>query len=294
MKASLLHLSVPEDCSFRCWHRIEPTFQFQWHFHPEHQIELLIRGQARQFAGDRVIDVRSGELVLLGAYLPHTLVTDLQARAGRGEQESVMVQFHEGCMGPGFFELPELRLVRQLLQRGRTGLLFSRGHCRPLAQRLRHMPRQAAFERLHSLLWVLQELAEVDDPLYLASDGFEPSIAHTDYERINTVCRFVNEHLAEPLTEHQIGELVYLGPSAFSRFFRRVTGRTFVDYVSALRIALACKLLTETGKPILDICFEVGFGNKSNFNRQFKRRRGTTPQRFRDDHRGIVRTSRLL
>jgi AraC-like DNA-binding protein len=70
--------------------------------------------------------------------------------------------------------------------------------------------------------------------------------------------------------------------SAFSRSFRKHTGMGVVEYVNRLRINLACQMLmNEPGQSVTDICFAVGFNNLSNFNRQFLRRKGMPPSRFR-------------
>jgi AraC-like DNA-binding protein len=57
---------------------------------------------------------------------------------------------------------------------------------------------------------------------------------------------------------------------------------SLVQYVKRLRINLACQILmSDEQAPITDICFEVGYNNLSNFNRQFLAEKGMTPTRFR-------------
>jgi AraC-like DNA-binding protein len=60
-----------------------------------------------------------------------------------------------------------------------------------------------------------------------------------------------------------------------------MTGRTFVAWVHEVRIGHACRLLTTTERPVLDIAMAAGFENLSNFNRVFRRLRGCTPRAFR-------------
>ena len=80
--------------------------------------------------------------------------------------------------------------------------------------------------------------------------------------------------------------------SAFSQGFRKHTGMGVVEYVSRLRINLACQMLmNEAAMSVTDICFAVGFNNLSNFNRQFLRRKGMPPSRFRallKDNRAVA------
>lgn len=72
-----------------------------------------------------------------------------------------------------------------------------------------------------------------------------------------------------------------LTPSSFARFFRKMTGRTFVDFRNACRIRNACRFLTETDHSILEIALASGFQNLSNFNRQFRKSLGMPPREYR-------------
>ena len=63
----------------------------------------------------------------------------------------------------------------------------------------------------------------------------------------------------------------------------------FVQYVNSLRIELACQHLSQAELNVTDICYEVGFNNVSNFNRQFLAAKGVPPSKFRLLHRGGAR-----
>jgi AraC-like DNA-binding protein len=85
-----------------------------------------------------------------------------------------------------------------------------------------------------------------------------------------------------PFTEADLAEIAGQSTSAFSRAFRRHTGMSLVQYVKRLRINLACQILmSDEQASITDICFEVGFNNLSNFNRQFLAEKGMPPSQFR-------------
>ena len=55
----------------------------------------------------------------------------------------------------------------------------------------------------------------------------------------------------------------------------------FVQYVNRLRIESACQMLLADDANITDICFQAGFNNVSNFNRQFRAVKGMAPSEFR-------------
>ena len=75
--------------------------------------------------------------------------------------------------------------------------------------------------------------------------------------------------------------LAGMSTSSFCRYFRRVTGKTFVEFVNELRVGRACRLLTESERPVTEIAYTVGFGSLSNFNRRFRELRGMNPRAYR-------------
>ena len=99
---------------------------------------------------------------------------------------------------------------------------------------------------------------------------------------INKALAFIRENLTRPFGEADLAPIAGQSTSAFSRAFRRHTGMSLVQYVKRLRINLACQILmSDERASITDICFEVGFNNLSNFNRQFLAEKGMPPSRFR-------------
>ena len=99
--------------------------------------------------------------------------------------------------------------------------------------------------------------------------------------QVAAVVGYISEHCAEPLSMAEVSARFRMPESRFSRFFRRATGNTFVDFVNRVRINRACQLLMESDRYITHICYEVGFNNVANFNRRFLEIKGMTPSEFR-------------
>jgi AraC family L-rhamnose operon regulatory protein RhaS len=67
--------------------------------------------------------------------------------------------------------------------------------------------------------------------------------------------------------------------------FHEITGQTWADYVTSLRIEYACKLLRETTRSVVAIAFECGYEDVSSFYRSFKRHTGRSPGQWRERQR---------
>ena len=83
----------------------------------------------------------------------------------------------------------------------------------------------------------------------------------------------------------EVAELTSMTVPAFCRFFKKITGKTFTQFVNEYRLTHAAKLLHEAQISITDICFECGFNNFSHFNKQFKKFTGKSPSKYRNELR---------
>ncbi len=279
MRAALEAIQTLHDASFACFRRADPSFEFEWHFHPEFELTLITAGRGRRFVGDHIEDYRSGDLVLLGSNLPHTWQSSSSDH--RATHEAVIVQFRRDFLGQEFLEHPETRRVARLFDRASRGLHFVGPAGRRAAQILTHLPDHQGMQRLLRLLEALDLLAGAKGAHVLAGASYTPSLAMADGRRIDRVLQYLNESLDQHVTQREAARRVHMSPSSFGRFFKRVTGRTFVDYLNELRISEACRLLCETDLRITEIAMKVGFSNLSYFNRRFRRVKGMPANRFR-------------
>jgi transcriptional regulator GlxA family with amidase domain len=144
------------------------------------------------------------------------------------------------------------------------------------------MPGEPAARRLAMLIDVLVRLAERwRGAEVLASAGYAPALNEESRGRIEHVCRHIHEHLSDPLEQGDLAAMVSMNAAAFSRFFKRATGRTLTAYVNELRVARACRLLTDSRLSVLDVCYRSGYNNVANFNRRFREIKGVTPSEYR-------------
>ena len=75
---------------------------------------------------------------------------------------------------------------------------------------------------------------------------------------------------------------------AFCRYFKKITSKTFTQFVNEYRVFYATKLLTESQSSITDICFECGFNNFSHFNKVFNEVVGKSASKYRSEIKSMV------
>lgn len=277
MKAAFENVeSKKGNTAFVAYHNVVPYFEFKWHYHPEYELTLITGGEGKRLVGDSYENFTSGDLVLLGSGLPHTWVSD--PMAGKNTS-AIVIQFSTEFLN-GFLKHTEFSAVAKLLELSAHGLYFPAEGSKKLIKKIKSLPKKEGVSRITSLLDILQELTN-EKCSELASAYFTPAKGKENEDRINKVCRYIQVHSSETITLEKAASLIHLSPGAFCKFFKRVTGKTFSDYVNDIRIGNACHLLTETDSTVSAVAFASGFESLTYFNRIFRRKKNTTPAQYR-------------
>ncbi|MFD2933075.1 AraC family transcriptional regulator [Spirosoma flavum] len=295
MKQPLRKDLEPVAASFIVKKLEEPHFDPNWHFHPHYQLFLVEEGTGTRFIGDSIKPFGPGDLVFLGPNLPHLWRSDqvyfnrqsdwkLSGLTTRG----IVIYFTEDFLGNDFFEKQEMAPLRQLLYQARQGLEWT-GHTRNRTETALHdlTTQSVGFERVISLLTLLNNLSRATDYRYLTSPGYTNTVKPAETDRMQLVHNYVLGHFPDDLSLDTIADLAGMTSPAFCRYFKARANKTFSEFVSEVRIGHACKLLMHGKLNITQISFESGFRTLSNFNRQFKDITGQTPS-------GYVKTYRHL
>lgn len=281
MEPDLEVVQIRRGESFKAWSHGYPFHTVRWHFHPEYEIHQVVATSGRYFVGDFIGQFEPGNLVLTGPNLPHNWVSDLPVDVAiplRGR----IIQFSEEFIGDTMKLMPELSGLGALLESSRRGVLFSGNTSKGLAPLMEEIVAAKGVRRIELFMMILGTLCRARGALPLSSPNYLPDPSGYMSVGMNKALAFIRENLTQPFGEADLATIAGQSQSAFSRSFRRHTGMSLVQYVKRLRINLACQILmSDEHASITDICFQVGFNNLSNFNRQFLAEKGMPPSRFR-------------
>lgn len=281
MKLEFEPIQPSADSSFTLLHHTDPAaISVGWHYHPEYELVYLPHGRGRRHIGRHLARYAGGELVFIGPDLPHLSFS----YGRRSDFEQIVVQLRPDFLGADFLQRPELRAVQHLFSRARQGLSFGAAVRETVGPQLRLMLRQGPFERLLTLLRVLQELAATPDVTGLGADaGHAP---RRESERLSRVYGYIQEHFRQPIEVGALAELAHLTVPAFCRYFKRVSGLTLTDFVQECRVNHACLLLLED-RPVTEISYASGFNNLSHFNKTFRKLMGLSPTEYRQQQAAL-------
>lgn len=136
------------------------------------------------------------------------------------------------------------------------------------------------FMRFLEILSILHQLGETTEYEYLASVSRDNPPTYKESQKINAIINFILNNYKRPIQLDEVAKVANYSKATFCRFFRQRTRKTFTRFLNEVRIANARRLLLKTDLNVSQVCYESGFNNVSNFNRQFKRITGLTPKAY--------------
>lgn len=269
------------DSSFRCTHVSCKRFSdnHTWHYHAEYELAHVISSRGTRFVGDSTQRYEPGDLVLLGPNLPHCWNDDPRA-AGEPAPEMRTIQFSAQLLGEDLLALSEMKRIRRLLAASAAGIHFQAAMARRAGELMRQTLEASGLARLIKLLELLSGLAEADSFKLLARHDHSVN-ATANRERLDYVHRYIRKHLGSQISQAHLAATLGLSASAFSRFFKTATGKTFVAFVNLERINEVCRHLSNSERAITQIAMACGYNNVSNFNCQFFACKGMSPTEYR-------------
>jgi len=279
--------------SFRWAVHDYPHHLAKWHCHPEYELHLVQATSGRMMIGDHVGPFEPGCLVLTGPNLPHNWVSAIAADT-RVRDRDMLVQFTGGfaeTLGAGFAEFAD---IRTLLAEAAFGVEFTGGTAEAGRRKLCEIGEAHGARRLILFLEMMADLA-ADRSERRSLSHCAPALGlHTpSSRRLDRAIAFINARYLTDLALPDVAAVCNMETTAFSRFFKRQTGHNFSFFVNQLRVQRACTLLAQGDRTITEICYEAGYNNTANFNRQFHLVCGQTPSAYRDTARGIRRATEV-
>ncbi|WP_341225872.1 AraC family transcriptional regulator [uncultured Arcticibacterium sp.] len=264
--------------SFRSYLHEVPRFDFKWHFHPEYEITFIRRGKGNRHVGDSLEPFQEGDLVLIGANIPHTWVSDMEEENCQAD----VVQFSELVVSPLLVGLNEFEKVKILLRKSDRGICFKvNGEEDFLMSKFDTLHKAVGMSKVLLLFELLDMLASKTSFYSLLNTDFKSQLGKKETDRMDTVFNYIQDHFREQITLEKMSSLSCLTPTSFSRFFKKQTHQTFVDYLNELRLTAAMRELQGTDKSISEVAFSSGFNTLMHFNRLFKRKYSCSPSVWR-------------
>ena len=283
MKPLVQKLPIDGSSSFVARTYTTPHFETPWHQHEEYELLMEAAGNGSAFVGDHIGEYCAGDVYLLGKNLPHWFrkkESDMIASA-------VVVQFKEDIFGD-FLNLPEMKLIRDTLLNASQGIALKGDLRESVRKTLSMIESLSGFAQLAALLDCLHKISTSDQITFLTQSPIA-SFSKQDQDRIHKVFEYTMQNFQRKILLQDVSELTNQSVSAFSHYFKKNTKKSYIQFLTEIRISHACKLLVTTEKSITEICYESGFYNWSNFSQHFNKLMCQSPLRYRKEYLNLKR-----
>lgn len=282
MKPSLEYLPKSGEESFVVKYFDYNYYPTPWHYHPEYELVLVTESRGKRFIGDNVADFAPGNLALIGANLPHTYRNDTAWYQAKSKQraKSIVIHFLEDSFGKDFLELPEAKKIKTLFSKCARGMHITGKTNKTVSAQMHELLALTGMQRWLKLAEILCMLSETKD-FHFISGTIMQGQNEKESERMTKVFDMVMTHFQHQIKLADVAKKVHMAENSFSRYFSLRTRKPFSVFVSEIRLSHASRLLIENEMGIAEVCFECGFNNLSNFNRQFRAKYNMNPVAYR-------------
>lgn len=261
--------------------KIDQFSQFynKWHFHPELELTHIVKGRGTRFIGDHIEYFEDGDLILVGSNLPHVWKNQNDDSELAVAQ---VVQFLPSFLGNDMVRKIEFKNVQNLIAQSTYGLKIV-GITKDQVLLYLDVLFKAnnSLDRLITLIRILDLLGTSSNLIPLSKSLFMVKVDKQNVDRLNQVIDYTITNFAARITLEDIASLSNMSVSNFCKYFKGRMKKTYVQYLTEVRIGMSCKLLIENKLSVHQIAFESGFVNMSNFNRAFKLTKQMTPLSYR-------------
>ena len=254
------------DCFLRCDRRLINTpnlDDFHMHTHDFYEIYCFLSGNAKYFVEGNIYKLKHGDILFIKKGEAHSLQITSAA-----PYERMLINFnaqaardaHTRNMLSAFDKLPLGKGTRFPFS------MFKDKHWLYYIEKV-ISSENGETKRLY-LSVLISELCEcLSQVLNL----------NTEQDGFSDIISYLNNHITEPLTLDGICESFYISKSHLNRKFKRMTGSTVWEYITAKRLIFARDLL-QHGEAPTKVSLECGFNDYSSFYRAYKAKFSESPK----------------
>lgn len=251
-----------------------------YHCHNGFEISMVMSGEGYYFAEGRAIRVEAGSIIILNSLVPHAWIAD-----EKNPPVQKTFTFYHRLFLESELSKNELQIIDEYLK-GLTVLDLHKEEAKKGITILELMYEEYINKKVNYQISIKQLLLSFF--IYSIRIGksrrkeINENVRKTiPNSQLETAVKYIKSHFHRNITLEEVANKVYMHPNYFSTLFKRSYGTSFIEYVNALKIAMAVELMESTDLSIQEIASECGFKSLSNFYKVFKERYGISPAKYK-------------
>ena len=270
------------ECRLPEWYANVPM-----HWHSEFEINYIHRGKGEFICGNRKFTAAEGDILILPPNMLHTAYPC---------KDNILIYdafvFSSILLGANSSDRCTAECIRPIINGSVLVNVHipldseNYGNIKAMTDRIffcvqENSPRMDLLLKgeLMRLFWFLENSGSII---------FQQSPGNSHNEIIRPVLEYMARNYQNDITIEQLADLIHLSKSYFMKCFKDTVGVSAIEHLTQLRMNAICEALSTTGDKIADIAFRCGYSNLSNFNRQFLKKVGCSPDEYRKRNKAEV------
>jgi AraC-like DNA-binding protein/mannose-6-phosphate isomerase-like protein (cupin superfamily) len=253
---------------------------YHYHYHSNNQLLYVIDGEGQLYLKNKVMEIKKHDLIIISKNVRHQL-----SYKAKCQPTVSVINFSDDIFGCFIFGKSLFGFLRRL---GDDKTVVSTNDYRlkdvPLLLKEMLFEIKSEFKEYQQL--IILKLLEIFLLLKrYHSEGSATHIEHhasaTENKVLDTI-RYIEINYYKKLALDEMARMAYISKRQYIRIFKKISGKTFVEFLNGIRVNHAKQLLQQGDSKIASVCFETGFEDVSYFYKIFKEFTGTTPKSFKD------------
>ena len=259
-------------------------FLTSMHIHSQYQITYILKGTGLLFYGNDFCVFNEGDVFLIGAQVPHVFMPNVDAENNIVKMKATTVFFAMNYTPHVNMSIKE---AAPILEMFKTGL-----YCVKAGKKCRNTIIDSVnylkyvddgFEKILRMLNIFHIISSDYDDLSNKTDIIFSKAR--DVARIERVYAFTVHNYHRRIDLLEAATITDMTETAFCRFFKKMTGNSYMQFLIEIRIGMACRSILSDDCNLAEVSKLVGFNSVTNFIKQFKKVMGMTPSDYRQNLR---------
>jgi AraC-like DNA-binding protein len=263
------------DEPFRIQEDILPYFYDKFHFHPQCQITIILKGSGTYIVGNSIGRFQENDVFVLGENLPHVFKSDeIYFISSTDNVHAVSVFFNENFFDNKLEQNSDFEVYFDFLKKSKSGMFIKNYDS---DSDFKNLLIAKGFNKVVAFVRILSKIFELQNAVLLNNN---PDYNFLRSEKLEKIYEFTLNNFKNKISLLEISELVSMTPNAFCKFFKTKTGQTFNNFLNEMRVAHACACFKNSSLTVADVAYQSGFNNLANFNRQFSSITNMSPKKY--------------
>lgn len=251
------------------------TCHYPLHWHEDIELDYILSGAVNAVVGGKRVRVEQGDFLFINSGELHETDADSEQ-----EMRSVTLMLSYRMLKEYCPEIDSCSFDFGGRQTAKQEICALLGECGEVQRAKKDFYRLEQDILVRRIAGILLKDCLVHNHLKVGTAELAP---------IRRAMAYIEENYRREIPLEEISAAVGMSPTYFSRQFRRITGQTFRDYLTGIRLFNAYGLLCGSNLLVSEVADKCGFANVKSFIEAFRRSYGTTPDRYRRTGGGEIR-----